>query len=171
MPLTKDPVSKVIYDSHMTRLKFWRKVVVRPFLWSRHDFISPRYPFEQVLQSNSFRLNMWNWLCCSLSVHVMISATDTSNALYKIHLQMNDAFTVAPTTELHDCLSRRSVIEMPKLNICILCMERKTFVFHYWLFNVTFNDISVIYVTTNACAGWPKNKFDLTSGSQAIDIS
>ena len=29
----------------------------------------------------------------------MMSATDTSNALCKLQLQKNDAFTVAPTTE------------------------------------------------------------------------
>ena len=33
-----------------------------------------------------------------------------------------------------------------------------------WLFNVTINDISVIYVTEHRCAGGPK-KFDLRSGS------
>ena len=67
----------------------------------------------------------------------MISATDTSNVLCKIHLQKNDAFTVAPTTELHDCLSRISLREMPKLYIltyyfiiCVLYKE-ETFVFHY----------------------------------------
>ena len=30
-----------------------------------------------------------------------------------------------------------------------------------WLFNVTFNDISVIYVTANRCAGGLKKKLDL----------
>ena len=35
-----------------------------------------------------------------------------------------------------------------------------------WLLNVTFNDISVIYVTTLRCAGRLKKKFDLRSGSQ-----
>ena len=104
------------YDKHMTRMMFWRKVVVFPFIWSRRDFISPRYPCEQVLQSSGFRLNIWNWLCFSLSVHVMISAT-ASNALCKLQLQKNDAFTVAPTTEWHDCLARISVREMPKLYI------------------------------------------------------
>ena len=39
-----------------------------------------------------------------------------------------------------------------------------------WLFNVTFNDISVIYVTANRCAGGLK-KLNLRSGSHAIDIS
>ena len=34
-----------------------------------------------------------------------------------------------------------------------------------WLFNVTINDISVIYVTAHRCAGGLK-KFDLRSGSQ-----
>ena len=33
-----------------------------------------------------------------------------------------------------------------------------------WLFNVTINDISVIYVTAHRCAGWLK--LDLWSGSQ-----
>ena len=35
-----------------------------------------------------------------------------------------------------------------------------------WLLNVTCNDISVIYVTANRCAGKMKKKFDLRSGSQ-----
>ena len=35
-----------------------------------------------------------------------------------------------------------------------------------WLFNVTINDISVIYVTTHRCAGGLKEKMDLRSGSQ-----
>ena len=39
-----------------------------------------------------------------------------------------------------------------------------------WLFNVTINDISVIYVTAHRCAGGMK-KLDLRSGSRAIDIS
>ena len=40
-----------------------------------------------------------------------------------------------------------------------------------WLFNVTFNDISVKHVTVHLCrcAGLLK-KFDLRSGSNAIDI-
>ena len=35
-----------------------------------------------------------------------------------------------------------------------------------WLFNVTINDISVIYVTAHKCAGGLKKKLDLRSGSQ-----
>ena len=35
-----------------------------------------------------------------------------------------------------------------------------------WLFNVTINDISVIYVTAHRCAGGLKKKYDLRSGSQ-----
>ena len=35
-----------------------------------------------------------------------------------------------------------------------------------WLFNVTINDISVIYVTAHRCAGRLKEKLDLRSGSQ-----
>ena len=35
-----------------------------------------------------------------------------------------------------------------------------------WLFNVTWNDISVIYVTAHRCAGGLKKKLDLRSGSQ-----
>ena len=35
-----------------------------------------------------------------------------------------------------------------------------------WLFNVTINDISVIYVTAHRCAGGLKKKLDLQSGSQ-----
>ena len=35
-----------------------------------------------------------------------------------------------------------------------------------WLFNVTRNDISVIYVTAHRCAGGLKKKLDLRSGSQ-----
>ena len=35
-----------------------------------------------------------------------------------------------------------------------------------WLFNVTINDISVIYVTEHRCAGGLKKKLDLRSGSQ-----
>ena len=120
------------YDKHMTRMMFWRKVVA--LLWSRRDFISPRYPCEQVLQSSGFRLIIWNWLCFSLSVHVMMSATDTSNALCKLQLQKIDAFTVAPTTEWHDCLSRISVREMPKLYILTFYLyfvyREETFVFH-----------------------------------------
>ena len=34
-----------------------------------------------------------------------------------------------------------------------------------WLFNVTINDISVIYVTAHRCAGGLKKKLDLRSGS------
>ena len=34
------------------------------------------------------------------------------------------------------------------------------------LFNVTINDISVIYVTAHRCAGGLKKKLDLRSGSQ-----
>ena len=33
-----------------------------------------------------------------------------------------------------------------------------------WLFNVTINDISVIYVTAHRCAGGLKNKFGPTVG-------
>ena len=40
-----------------------------------------------------------------------------------------------------------------------------------WLFNVSINDISVIYVTAHRCAGRLKKKLDLRSGSHAIDIS
>ena len=35
-----------------------------------------------------------------------------------------------------------------------------------WLFNVTINDIPVIYVTAHRCAGGLKKKLDLWSGSQ-----
>ena len=35
-----------------------------------------------------------------------------------------------------------------------------------WLFNVTINDISVIYVTAHRCAGGLKKKLHLRSGSQ-----
>ena len=35
-----------------------------------------------------------------------------------------------------------------------------------WLFNVTINDISVIYVTAHRCAGGPKKTLDIRSGSQ-----
>ena len=35
-----------------------------------------------------------------------------------------------------------------------------------WLFNVTINDISVIYVTVHRCAGGLKKKFDLRSCSE-----
>ena len=35
-----------------------------------------------------------------------------------------------------------------------------------WLFNVTINDISVIYVTAHRCAGGLKKELDLRSGSQ-----
>ena len=35
-----------------------------------------------------------------------------------------------------------------------------------WLFNVTINDISVIYVTAHRCAGRLKKKLYLRSGSQ-----
>ena len=171
------------YDTNKTRMIFWRKVVVHPFLWSRHDFNPPMYPFEQVLKSSGFRLNIWNWLCCSSSIHVIISATDTSNALCKIHLQKNDIFTVAPTTVWHDCLSRMSLREMPKLYILTYYLyfvyREETFVFHYWyvsewdwLFNVTFNDISVMWRHIYRCAGGPKRKkLGLRSGSHAIDTN
>ena len=36
-----------------------------------------------------------------------------------------------------------------------------------WLFNVTVNDISVIYVTAHRCAGGLKKKLDIRSGSQS----
>ena len=56
--------------------------------------------------------------------------------------------------------------------------REETFVFHYWcvsewdwLFNVTFNDISVMWRHIYRCAGRPKKKLDLRSGSHAIDIS
>ena len=39
------------------------------------------------------------------------------------------------------------------------------------LFNVTFNDISVIYVTVHRCAGGMNKKLDIQAGSLAIDIS
>ena len=39
----------------------------------------------------------------------------------------------------------------------------------YWLFNVKFNNISVIYVKAHRCAGGLKEKLDLRSGSHAID--
>ena len=35
-----------------------------------------------------------------------------------------------------------------------------------WLFNVTINDISVIYVTAHRCTGGLKKKLDLRSRSQ-----
>ena len=35
-----------------------------------------------------------------------------------------------------------------------------------WLFNFTFNDISVIYVTAHRCTGGLKKKLNLRSGSQ-----
>ena len=37
-----------------------------------------------------------------------------------------------------------------------------------WLFNVTINDISVIYVTAHRCAGGLEKKLDLRSGSQRL---
>ena len=40
-----------------------------------------------------------------------------------------------------------------------------------WLFNVTINDNSVIYVTAHRCAGGLKKKLDIRSGTHAIDIS
>ena len=39
-----------------------------------------------------------------------------------------------------------------------------------WLLNVTVNDNSVIYVMAHRCAGRLNKKFDLQSGSHAIDI-
>ena len=39
------------------------------------------------------------------------------------------------------------------------------------LFNVMFNDISIIYVTAYRCAGGLKMTMDLRSGSHVIDIS
>ena len=44
----------------------------------------------------------------------------------------------------------------------IFCLEVRW----NWLFNVTINDISVIYVTAHRCAGGLKKKLDLRSGSQ-----
>ena len=40
----------------------------------------------------------------------------------------------------------------------------------YWLLNVTFSVISVIYVTAHRCLGGLKKKLDLWLGSHAIDI-
>ena len=59
---------------------------------------------------------------------------------------------------------------MPIMDICWLAQQ--FLVFHgswvelNWLFNVTINDISVIYVTAHRCAGGLKKKLDLRSGSQ-----
>ena len=46
------------------------------------------------------------------------------------------------------------------------CGQKLSWVELNWLFNVTINDISVIYVTAHRCAGWLKKKLDLQSGSQ-----
>ena len=51
------------------------------------------------------------------------------------------------------------------------CVPNKMVGWLNWLFNVTINDISVIYVTAHRCAGGLKKKLDLRSGSHAIDIS
>ena len=50
------------------------------------------------------------------------------------------------------------------LFICVVCLLLWGEV--NWLFNVTINDISVIYVTAHRCAGELKKKLDLRSGSQ-----
>ena len=157
MTLTKVNVSKVIlWYAHIKNDVLTNSGCASVFM--THDFnISPRYPFEQVLQSSGFRLNIWNGLCCSSSVHVyVISATDTSNALCIIHLQKTmHSLYITPTTVWHDCLSRMSVREMPKMYILTYYLyfvyREETFVFHYWcvsewdwLFWVTFDDISVI---------------------------
>ena len=55
--------------------------------------------------------------------------------------------------------------------LLIVCTIKYCWVELIWLFNVTINDISVIYVTAHRCAGGLKKKFDLRSGSHAIDIS
>ena len=133
MTLTKVNVSKVIlWYAHDQNDGLMKSGCASVFMIQT----SPRYPFEQVLQSSGFRLNILNWLCCSSSVRVMISATDTSNALCIIHLQKNDAFTVAPTTIWHDCLSRMSVREMPNMYILTYYVyfvyREETFVFYYW---------------------------------------
>ena len=156
---------------------FWRKLVVHPFLWSRHDFISPRCPFEQVLKSSGFRLNIWNWLCCSSRFHVMISdswanlqcprnwklVNDTSNALCKMHLQKNYAFTVAPTTVWHNCFSRMSVREMPKLYILTYCL--------YFVYRVkrVFFSIVGAWVTGIGCLTSHSTIFQLWDGTY-IDV-
>ena len=67
-----------------------------------------------------------------------------------------------------------------KLYIIIKLSYTKQFSFAYrpfhkvewvnWSLHVTFNDISVIYVTAHRCAGGLKN-IDLRSGSHTMDIS
>ena len=56
-------------------------------------------------------------------------------------------------------------------NKFLLLLDGELLMLLNWLFNVTINDISVIYVTAHRCAGGLKKKFDLRSGSHAIDIS
>ena len=52
-------------------------------------------------------------------------------------------------------------------NLTLVIFYPISFEFEFdWLFNVTCNDISLIYVTANICAGGTKKKFDLRSGSQ-----
>ena len=160
---------------YFSKVPVWANLSIgfRLNIWN----ISPRYPCEQVLQSSGFRLNIWNWLCFSLSVHVMISATDTSNALCKLQLQKNDAFTAAPTTEWHDCLSRISEREMSKLYILTYYLyfvyREETFVSNpYWCVSEWVLTLhSTIYVTAHRCEGEPKKTLDLRSGSYAINSS
>ena len=55
------------------------------------------------------------------------------------------------------------------LNNIGMCMHTLVVTFDVvvnWFFNVTINDISVIYVTAHRCAGGLKKKLDLRSGSQ-----
>ena len=60
-------------------------------------------------------------------------------------------------------------------NVCNLCLPKYWWWRHTtvhlggwadWLLNVTFIDISVIFVTAHRCAGGPKNKLHPRSGSQ-----
>ena len=57
-------------------------------------------------------------------------------------------------------------IKGPRSKLCtqVPCLAVSEWV--NWLFNVTINDISVIYVTAHKCAGGLKKKLDLRSGSQ-----
>ena len=66
-------------------------------------------------------------------------------------------------------LGRDEVLMIPYKCCCFSARSAQGGVFGVelnLLFNVTINDISVIYVTAHRCAGGLKKKLDLRSGSQ-----
>ena len=70
---------------------------------------------------------------------------------------------VSRTLEVHVCIKAIYIIQLSKVRVAL---PRWGWVELNLLFNVTVNDISVIYVTAHRCAGGLKKKLDLRSGSQ-----